>query len=57
MFISRIYKISINQTLSHSDIDRQSFSTGKERKLSRHKRQNTDYKIEMFLIIDYSIYI
>nr|XP_034302728.1 uncharacterized protein LOC105320025 [Crassostrea gigas] len=40
-----------------SDIDRQSFSTGKERKLSRHKRQSTDYKIEMFLIIDYSIYI
>lgn len=57
MFISRIYKISINQTLSHSDIDRQSFSTGKERKPSRHKRQSTDYKIEMFLIIDYSIYI
>lgn len=57
MFISRIYKISIYQTLSHSDIDRQSFSTGKERKLSRHKRQSTDYKIEMFLIIDYSIYI
>lgn len=38
------------------DIDRQWFSTGKERKLPRYKRQSTDYKIEMFFIIDYSIY-
>lgn len=38
------------------DVDRKWFSTEKERTRPRHKRDSKDYKIEMFFIIDYSIY-
>lgn len=56
----RIAKVKRNPSSDNHSVklgnDRQWFSTGKKRKLPRYKRQSTDYKIEMFFIIDFSIY-
>ncbi|XP_052722475.1 zinc metalloproteinase-disintegrin-like VLAIP-A [Crassostrea angulata] len=56
----KLAKVKKNHTLDNhslkSDIDRHWFSTEKIGTKLRHKRESTDYKIEMFFIIDYSIY-
>lgn len=39
--------------ISYADSRQQLFSS---KQLKRHKRESTDYKIEMFFLIDYSIY-
>ncbi|XP_065931588.1 uncharacterized protein [Magallana gigas] len=56
----KLAKVKKNHILDNhslkSDIDRHWFSTEKIGTKLRHKRESTDYKIEMFFIIDYSIY-